>query len=130
MDVEEDYLYTKEHEWISINEQEKTATIGITDYAQESLGDITFIELPSVDDEVEQFEQYASLESVKAASDIFSPMSGIIKEVNEVLQAKPGLINKSPYEKGWIAKIKISDMDEASNLMTAEEYQSFLESEG
>ena len=130
MDVEEDYLYTKEHEWISINEQEKTATIGITDYAQESLGDITFIELPSVDDEVEQFEQFASLESVKAASDIFSPMSGIIKEVNEVLQAKPGLINKSPYEKGWIAKIKISDMDEASNLMTAEEYQSFLESEG
>ena len=127
MELEEDYLYTKEHEWVSIDG--KIATIGISNYAQEALGDITYIELPSEDDEVEQFEQLASVESVKAATDIFSPMSGKVIEVNEALEEKPGLINKSPYDKGWIAKIEISDMDEASNLMTAEEYQKYLESE-
>src|SRR3989338_5803659 len=127
MELEEDYLYTKEHEWVSIDG--KIATVGISDYAQEALGDITYIEIPSEDDEVEQFEQLASVESVKAATDIFSPMSGKVIEVNEALEEKPGLINKSPYDKGWIAKIEISNMDEASNLMTAEEYQKYLESE-
>ena len=126
MEVEDHLLYTKEHEWVNI--EDDTATIGISDYAQESLGDITFVELPSIDDEVEQFEQLASLESVKAASDIFSPMSGVILEVNDDLEEKPGLINKSCYEKGWIAKVKIADMDESSNLMTADEYRKFLES--
>jgi glycine cleavage system H protein len=128
MDIEEHLLYTKEHEWINVEEDE--ATIGISDYAQESLGDITFVELPEVGDEVDQFEQFASIESVKAASDIFSPMSGKIMEVNEDLNEDPGLINKSPYEKGWIAKVKLSDSDEQSNLMTAEEYQKYLESIG
>ena len=127
MELEEDYLYTKEHEWVSIDG--KIATVGISDYAQEALGDITYIEIPSEDDEVEQFEQLASVESVKAATDIFSPMSGKVIEVNGALEEKPGLINKSPYDKGWIAKIEISNMDEASNLMTAEEYQKYLESE-
>jgi len=128
MDVEEHLLYTKEHEWINIEGDE--GVIGISDYAQESLGDITFIELPSVGDEVEQFEQYASIESVKAASDIFSPMSGIIMDVNSDLNEDPGLINKSPYEKGWIMKVKLSDDEEKSNLMTANEYLKFLESVG
>ena len=126
MDVEDDLLYTKEHEWVSI--EDNVATVGISDYAQNALGDITFIELPSVDDEVEQFEQLASLESVKAASDIYSPISGKIIEVNEELNEKPGLINKSSYDKGWIAKIEISDPEECSNLMTPDEYSSFLES--
>ncbi len=128
MVVDEDLLYTKEHEWIRINEDDSTATIGITDYAQEALGDITFVELPGVNDEVEQFGQIASVESVKAATDIFSPMSGKIIEVNETLETKPGLINKSCYDKGWIAKIEISEMEETSNLMTVDEYRSFLES--
>lgn len=128
MEIDEHLLYSKEHEWVSIDGD--VATVGISDYAQESLGDITFVELPQVDDEVEQFGELASVESVKAASDIFSPMSGQIIEVNEDLESKPGLINKSPYEKGWLVKIAISDLEEKNNLMTAEEYEMFLESVG
>ena len=128
MEIEDHLLYTKEHEWVNIDGDD--ATIGVSDYAQESLGDITFVELPSVGDEVEQFEEYASVESVKAASDIYSPLTGEVIEVNEDLNEEPGLINKSPYDKGWIAKIKITDPEEQSNLMTADEYKSFLESVG
>jgi glycine cleavage system H protein len=128
MDIQNDFFYTKEHEWVSVDGN--IAIVGISDYAQEALGDITFVELPSVDDELEQFGQIASVESVKAASDIFSPISGKIIEVNSDLEAKPGLINKSPYDKGWIAKIEVSDTEEVSNLMNAEEYENFLEAEG
>ena len=126
MELNEHYLYTKEHEWVSL--EENHVTVGITDYAQSALGDITFIELPAVGTEVEQFEQFVSVESVKAASDIFAPMSGKVLEINERLEDDPGLINRSCYTKGWIAKIEISDLDERSNLMTSEEYASFLES--
>ena len=129
MDVIEHYLYTKEHEWVDIQEN-NVAIIGITEYAQSALGDITYVELPSEGEEVEQFEHLASVESVKAASDIFAPVSGKIVEANGALEEKPGLINKSCYDKGWIAKIEISREDETSNLMTAEEYQSYLESLG
>ncbi len=128
MDVPDHLLYTKEHEWINIEGDE--GTIGISDYAQESLGDITFVELPNVGDEVEQFEEFASIESVKAASDLFSPMSGEIMTVNDDLNEEPSSINKSPYEKGWIAKVKLSDIDEQANLMKADEYLKFLESVG
>ena len=128
MDIPEHYLYTKEHEWVDI--QDTVAVVGITEYAQSALGDITYIELPGVGQEVEQFEPLASIESVKAASDIYAALSGKIVEVNEALESKPGLINKSCFEKGWIAKIEISDADERSNLMTAEEYGSYLESLG
>lgn len=128
MEIADHLLYTKEHEWINLDGD--IATIGISDYAQESLGDITFVELPSVGDEVEQFEEFASVESVKAASDIFSPMSGEVTEINEDLNEEPGLINKSPYDAGWIAKVRLSDTEEQSNLMTADEYRKFLESVG
>ncbi len=126
MEVEEHLLYTKDHEWVKI--EDNIATVGISSYAQEQLGEVTFIQLPIVDDEVEQFGELASIESVKAASDIFSPMSGKIIEVNTALDSNPGLINKFSYTKGWIAKIELADADEASNLMTSEEYSSFLES--
>ena len=126
MEIIDHYLYTKEHEWISIDD--KVGTIGITDYAQNALGDITYVELPQEDQEVDQFEQFVSLESVKAASDIFSPMSGRVIEVNTKLEDNPALINKSCFEKGWIAKIEIKDMDESANLMSAEDYRSYLES--
>jgi len=126
MDVEDQYCYTKEHEWISI--EDHIGTIGISDYAQQQLGDITFIELPQVGDEVDQFGELASIESVKAASDIFSPMSGKVIEVNSDLESDPGMINKSCYEKGWIAKIEFASLDESSNLMTASEYTKFLDS--
>ena len=128
MEVVDYNLYTKEHEWVNI--EDGIATIGISDYAQEALGDITFVELPKIGDEVEQFEEFASIESVKAANDIFAPISGKVIEVNKSLDSDPGLINRSAYEKGWIAKVKVSDPEETSNLMTAEEYLKFLESVG
>jgi len=126
--VEENLMYTKDHEWINI--EDNIGTVGITDYAQESLGDITYVELPGVGDEVEQFGDLASIESVKAANDIFSPMAGKIVEVNHNLEDNPELINKSCYNKGWIVKIEIADPEETSNLMTADEYEKFLESVG
>jgi len=125
MEVIDHFYYTKEHEWVNI--EENIAMVGITEYAQSNLGDITFIELPSPDIEVDQFEEFVSVESVKAASDIFAPMSGKIVEVNNDLEANPSLINRSCYEKGWIAKIDISDKEESSNLMTSVEYRKFLE---
>ena len=128
MEIEEHLMYSKDHEWVNVDGN--IATVGITDYAQEALGDITYIELPDVGDEVEQFGEFASIESVKAASDIFSPISGKIIEVNTNLSSKPQLINKSCYDKGWIAKIEFADTDECSNLMTADEYRNFLESVG
>jgi glycine cleavage system H protein len=126
MEIIEHYLYTKEHEWINI--EDNIGTIGITDYAQSALGDITFVELPQQDLDVEQFEEFVSVESVKAASDIFSPMSGRVIEVNDKLEDNPGTVNKYCYTKGWMVKIEISSMDETSNLMTAEEYENYLES--
>jgi glycine cleavage system H protein len=126
MEIMDHYFYTKEHEWINI--EDNIGTMGITDYAQNALGDITYVELPSEDQEVEQFEQFVSVESVKAASDIFSPMSGRVIEVNDKLEDNPALINKDCFDKGWIAKIEIKDMEETSNLMSADDYRSYLES--
>ena len=126
MEIEDNFLYTKEHEWVSI--EDNIATMGITDYAQEALGDVTYVELPEEETEVEQFEQFVSVESVKAASDIYSPIGGKVIEVNRKLEDTPGLINKDCYGKGWIAKIEVRDMDESTNLMSAEEYRNFLES--
>ena len=126
MEIYDHYHYTKEHEWINI--EDGVGTVGISDYAQSALGDITFIELPAIGNEVDQFEQLASLESVKAASDIFSPMSGKVLEVNGELDGNPGLINKDCMEKGWLVRIEVSAPEEVSNLMTADEYRSYLKS--
>jgi glycine cleavage system H protein len=126
MEIEEGFLYTKEHEWVSI--EDNTATMGITDYAQEQLGDVTYVELPEEESEVEQFEQFVSVESVKAASDIYAPIGGRVVEVNRKLEDDPALINKDCYGKGWIAKIDVRDMDESTNLMSADEYRNYLES--
>jgi len=126
MEIEENFLYTKEHEWVSI--EDNIATMGISDYAQEALGDVTYVELPEEELEVEQFEQFVSVESVKAASDIYAPMAGKVLEVNRKLEDNPALINKDCYGKGWIAKIEVRDMDESTNLMSAEEYRNYLES--
>ena len=125
MEVMKHYLYTKEHEWINI--EGTTATVGITDYAQSALGDVTFVDLPKEGVEVEQFEELASVESVKAASDIFAPISGKVIEVNTELENHPEFINQSCYENGWIAKIEIADVEEKANLMNATEYRKFLE---
>ncbi len=126
VDLRDDLVYTKEHEWASFDDA-GVAIVGVTDYAQAALGDITFVELPSMGSEVEQFEQLASVESVKAASDIFAPLSGTIIEVNDDLGSNPELLNNSCYEMGWIAKIQLSSQDEIAKLMNAEEYRTYLD---
>ena len=125
VEIIDHFLYTKEHEWINV--EDNIGTMGITDYAQNALGDVTFVELPEEQSEVEQFEQFVSVESVKAASDIFAPLGGTVIEINRDLEDDPSLINKDCYGKGWIAKIELRDIDEGSNLMTAEEYRSYLD---
>jgi len=125
MNIPEGLLYTKDHEWVKI--EGNLGTIGITDYAQSALGDVTFVELPQVGDELKQFEPFASVESVKAVSDIYAPMSGKVIKLNEQLSTSPELLNQSPYEEGWLVVIEISDEKEKENLMSAAEYKQYLE---
>jgi len=125
MSVPENCLYTKEHEWVKIDGN--LATIGITDYAQESLGDITFIELPGIGDGVEQFKEFTTVESVKAASDVYAPLSGKIVKINEKLKSSPEVINQSPYRSGWFVVIEINDEKEKENLLSPEKYEKYLE---
>lgn len=125
MNIPEGLFYTKEHEWIKI--EGNIGTIGITDYAQSALGDVTFVELPQVGDELKQFETFASIESVKAVSDVYAPISGKVTKVNAQLSTSPEFINQSPYEQGWLVVIKIFDEKEKDNLMSAAEYKQYLE---
>mgnify|MGYP000274073127 CR=1 FL=1 len=119
--------FTKTHEWARINND--IATAGITDHAQSELGDIVFVELPSVGDEVTQNSQCATVESTKAASEVYAPLSGKIDEINEELVNNPQLINESPFDKGWMFKIKIKDRTELDNLMDEATYKEFIEKE-
>tara|TARA_B100000029_G_scaffold379748_1_gene374613 strand:+ start:247 stop:654 length:408 start_codon:yes stop_codon:yes gene_type:complete len=116
--------YTKDHEWVDINDS--VATIGISNHAQESLGDIVFIDLPSVGKEVKSKEEVCVIESVKAASDIYSPLDGEITEINETLKDDASIINKDPENTGWIFKLKISDPDQINNLLSLDDYNNFL----
>jgi len=124
-DIKEDLLYTKTHEWIRVQEDE--VTVGVTDYAQEQLTDIVFVEdLPEIGDEVEAGDAICVLNSVKAASETYTPIGGEVLEVNAALEDEPELINTSPYEDGWLLKLKVSDVD-TSEFMTSEAYREFLE---
>lgn len=116
--------YTKEHEWVKLDS--KIATVGISDFAQHQLTDVVFVELPETGKEVEQMKNLCTIESVKSVSDVFSPVSGEVTEVNKELENKPELINKDPYGEGWIAKIKIKDKTEIDKLMPAEEYKKLV----
>ncbi|MEA3490123.1 MAG: glycine cleavage system protein GcvH [Candidatus Omnitrophota bacterium] len=116
--------YTKEHEWIKIEGDE--AVLGITDHAQSELGDITFIELPEPGREIRQSENFATIESVKAASDVYAPVSGKIVAVNDSLQDTPEAMNRSPYGDGWICRISIADAGELDGLMDAGTYENYL----
>jgi len=125
MQVPADLFYTKEHEWVSV--KGKTATIGITDYAQSSLGDITFVDLPKAGSATEQSKQCATVESVKAASDVYAPVSGKVVKVNSELASHPEFINQSPYEKGYFAVIEMTNEKETANLMKAADYKTYVE---
>jgi len=116
--------YTNTHEWVKV--EEAFAYIGITDYAQESLGEIVFVELPEEEDQVEAGEEFSAIESVKAASDVLSPVTGIIVLINDELEDAPELINEDPYEH-WIAKVEMEDKSEINKLLSAEEYKEICE---
>jgi len=117
-------MYTKDHEWALVSNG--SATVGITDHAQHALGDITFVELPKVGTIVKKSEQFAVVESVKAASDVYAPVSGEIIKVNEALAASPDRINKSPYEEGWFVVIRLSDEKETAGLLNAAAYAEYV----
>jgi glycine cleavage system H protein len=113
--------YTKDHEWARI--EGKTATIGITHFAQDSLGDVVFIDVPAAGTEVEQFAKFGEIESVKAVSDLFSPLGGKVVEINAEAKSNPELVNKDPYGKGWLIRIELSDPGQARGLMDAAAYE-------
>ena len=123
----EDLKYSEEHEWLRM--EGDTAVIGITHFAQDSLGDVVFVELPEVGSDVGQFEKMGEIESVKAVSDLYSPVGGTVVEVNESLNDSPELVNDSPYEDGWMIKVEVSDGSEIERLMSASEYGALVESE-
>jgi glycine cleavage system H protein len=121
----DELYYTKEHIWVKI--ENDVATIGITDYAQSQLGDVVFIELPEVEREVESGEVIATAESIKAVSEIYSPLTGKIISINEDLANEPSLLNSDPYGDGWICDIQMKDLTEIEDLMTADDYRAYLE---
>ena len=120
--------YTQDHEWISVDGD--TATVGITDYAQEQLGEVVFVELPDVGNEVGQGDESAVIESVKAAGELKSPASGAVKEINELLNDEPGKVNEDPQGDGWFFKITITNATELDDLMDDSAYQAYVESLG
>ncbi|XP_015883950.1 glycine cleavage system H protein 2, mitochondrial isoform X2 [Ziziphus jujuba] len=125
--VVKDLKYAESHEWVKVDG--KTATVGITDHAQDHLGDVVYVELPDVGHSVTQGSGFGAVESVKATSDVYSPVSGKVVQVNEELNKSPGLVNTSPYEDGWIIKVEMSDTGEVKNLMDSEKYSKFCEEE-
>jgi glycine cleavage system H protein len=124
MSVPKELRYSEEHEWVKI-EGEKFR-VGITDFAQSELGDIVFVELPEVGDEVAANEPFGSVESVKTVSELYAPVSGKVLEINEDLNDSPEFVNESPYEKAWMVVIEPSDLSEVDNLMTADEYEEMI----
>jgi len=119
-----DLKYTKEHEWARV--EGNRAHVGITTYAQEQLGDVVFVELPKVGAKVSQMQPFGVVESVKAVSDLFAPLSGEVVEVNAELVTKPELVNQDPYGKGWMLVVAVSSPEEAKTLLTAHQYEEFL----
>jgi glycine cleavage system H protein len=124
--IPSDLRYTKSHEWVRDNE-DGTITVGISDHAQELLGDLVFVELPEIDNEYGAEDGIAVVESVKAASDIYAPLDGVVIEVNETLIDQPELINSSPYEDGWIFTLRMNDEDMLATLLDATSYEESLE---
>ncbi len=125
MNLPENLKYTKEHEWIRVNGD--IAVVGITDFAQGELGDIVFVEIETVGESLEGGETFGTVEAVKTVSDLFMPVGGEVLEFNTALEDNPELINKDPYEKGWMIRIRISDPAELDGLMDAKAYQAMLE---
>jgi len=126
--IPEDLRYSKDHEWVSVTGD--TAAIGITDYAQSSLGDVVYIDLPRVGDTFGTHEAFGSVESVKAVSEIFTPVAGEVVEVNAALNDTPEKVNNDPYGEAWIIKLKMANPGEVDAMLSAEEYEEYLSSQG
>ena len=124
MNIPEELKYTKDHEWIRIEGSE--AVIGITDFAQGELGDIVFLEIETVGDEIGHGEVFGTVEAVKTVSDLFMPVSGKVLEVNPELEASPELVNSDPYGEGWLIRISINDTDELGNTLSAADYRNLI----
>jgi glycine cleavage system H protein len=124
MNFPDDLKYTKDHEWIKL--EGDTATVGITDFAQNELGDIVYIEVNTVGETLEQEETFGTIEAVKTVSDLFMPVSGEVLEFNDELEGSPDIVNQDPYGKGWIAKIKVSDPSEIDELLDVEKYKELV----
>ena len=123
MNIPENLLYTKDHEWVKV--EGDTATIGITDFAQSELGDIVYVEVEVVGDSLDAEEVFGTVEAVKTVSDLFLPLAGEVTEFNEELESSPELVNEDPYGKGWMVKVKLSDTD-TSSLLSAEQYKELI----
>ena len=124
MNIPPDLHYTKDHEWIRVEGEE--AYVGVTDFAQGELGDIVYVEVETVGEEVTQGEVFGTVEAVKTVSDLFMPITGTVLELNEALESEPELVNDDPYEKGWMIKISISDTTQLDELLDAEAYQELI----
>ncbi len=124
MNIPENLKYTKDHEWVRI--EGNIATVGITDFAQGELGDIVFVEIDTEDEELEQEEVFGTIEAVKTVSDLYMPLSGTIIEVNENLESQPELVNKDPYDGGWMVKVEIKGKAEIDKLLSAEQYKALI----
>jgi glycine cleavage system H protein len=124
MNVPAELKYTKEHEWVKLDGD--VVTIGITDYAQGELGDVVFVEMPDIEDELEKDESFGTIEAVKAVSDLFAPLDGEVVEINEELEDEPARVNTDPYTKGWMIKVKLSDTADFDTLMTADDYKALI----
>ena len=127
MEFPEELKYTEEHEWVMV--EEELAVVGITDFAQDALGDVVFVELPEVGTVLEAGKAFGVVESVKAVSDIYAPVSGVVEEINDDLVDAPEIINTSPYEDGWMIKLRMDDVADADALMSAESYQALIAEE-
>jgi glycine cleavage system H protein len=124
MNIPENLKYTKDHEWLKV--EDNLATIGITEFAQGELGDIVFVEVDTEGESLDMEEVFGTIEAVKTVSDLFMPITGEVTEFNETLEDEPELINSSPYDKGWIVKVEMSEMSELDNLLSAEEYKNLI----
>jgi len=119
-----DRRYTKEHEWVRVDDG--VGTVGLTDYAQDQLGDIVFVDLPAPGTSVKQLDKLGEVESVKAVSDLYSPVSGEVVDVNEAVNDHPELVNESPFEEGWLVRVRLADAAELEALLTAEQYDALV----
>lgn len=121
--IPKDLKYTEEHEWVHVSDDGTEALVGITDYAQKELGDIVYVEMPQEGDHLTQMESFGTIEAVKTVADLFAPLSGEVLEVNATLQDQPTLVNSSPYEDGWILRMKIGNPKEIEALLSHEDYR-------